>query len=115
MKLFIDDERDPMKYLGPERGHGVVWVKEWWEAKNILKGNQTELTEIHFDHYLGGRHTAGELFEHVAYRLTSGSSYQKLKDIYLHSSDLAIVERYIERWSEKLAAVGVTLHNNSRG
>lgn len=115
MKVFIDDLRDPIRFLGRERGEGMTWVKEWWEAKNLLIGASEDITEIHFDHYLGGKRTAGQLFEMVAYRITSRRKWLNLKDIYLHSSDMAIVEGYIDNWAERLAAVGVTLHNNSRG
>lgn len=115
MKLYIDDIRDPVRYLGQERGKEMTWVKEWWEAKRILFGNHTDLTEIHFDHYLGGQRTAGQLFEKVAYKVSGGRGFPMLTDIYLHSSDLSIVTNYIDKWAEKLAAVGVTLHNNSRG
>lgn len=115
MKVFIDDLRDPVRFLGKERGEGMTWVKEWWEAKNLLVGASEDITEIHFDHYLGGKRTAGQLFEMVAYRITRRRKWLNLKDIYLHSSDTSIVENYIDNWSERLAEVGVTLHNNSRG
>lgn len=115
MKLYIDDLRDPVKYLGAVRAEGMVWVKDWWGAKQILHGNHTEITEIHFDHYLGGKHTAGVLFQKVAHKRINGRGYPKLTDIYLHSSDLSIVEGFIDDYADRLAAVGVTLHNNSRG
>ena len=115
MKLYIDDMRDPKKELGEERAEGMVWIKEYWAAQTFLLQNEAELTEIHFDHYLDGTHTAGELVMMVTYRRTHNVGFKKLTDIYLHSSDESIVEDLIECVGERLAAVGVTVHNNSRG
>ncbi len=115
MKLYIDDLRDPKEELGEGRAVGMVWIKEYWEAQRFLLENEAELTEIHFDHYLAGTHTGGELVMMVAYRRLMKVAFKKLTDIYLHSSDESIVEDIIEEVGERLAAVGVTVHNNSRG
>jgi hypothetical protein len=108
--LYIDDLRDPVRYLGAERGGQMTWVKDWWEAKGVLRDHATTLEEIHFDHYLGDNHTGGQLFEMIMYRL---DRFPALKRCYLHSSDQVIVNRLIDRHDIKAKAHSVELIANS--
>lgn len=110
--LYIDDLRDPVRYLGEERGSQMTWAKTWREANRILKRHEASLEEIHFDHYLDTpNHTGGELFQMTMYRL--GRKYPNLKRCYLHSSDSCIVDELIEDWREKATEHGVELIANS--
>lgn len=109
--LYIDDLRDPVRYLGEARAKNMVWVKEWWEAKRLLRDHRATLEEIHFDHYLSGDHTGGELFGMVMHGLADG--YTALKRCYLHSSDSVIVDRLIARYIDVAIAHGVELIANS--
>lgn len=114
IKLYIDDIRDPTKYLTAEQAEGIVWVKTWWDARNFLRDNEAELEVIHFDHYMDEpQHTGGDLFQMMAYRLSSGEEYRRVKQIYLHSSDSTIVEKLME-WKDRLAEHGVELISNSQ-
>ena len=110
--LYIDDLRDPVRYLGEGRGSKMTWAKTWREANRLLKEHEASLEEIHFDHYLDTRdHTGGDLFQTVMYRL--GRKYPSLKRCYLHSSDSCIVDELIEGWREKATEHGVELIANS--
>jgi len=110
--LYIDDLRDPVRYLGEDRGSKMTWTKTWREANRLLKQHEASLEEIHFDHYLEGPdHTGGELFLMVMYRL--GRKYPNLKRCYLHSSDSSIVDELIEDCREKATEYGVELIANS--
>lgn len=113
--LYIDDLRDPVRYLGEDRGSKMTWAKTWREANRILKLHEASLEEIHFDHYLDTRdHTGGDLFQMVMFRLGRlGGKYANLKRCYLHSSDSCIVDELIEAWREKAAEHGVELIANS--
>lgn len=108
MKVFIDDKRSPESVLGEEDGKGFIWIKEAWEAKKFLMdvNNEKQITEIHFDHYLGDdRLTGGILFADlvVADILYSGADvWKSLKKMSLHSSDRDIVEEYMEMFEEEL-------------
>lgn len=112
MKVYIDDIRDPVKHLTAEQSEGIIWLKEWWEAKNFLYANEAEIEVIHFDHFMGDpRHTGGDLFLMVAYRFERGKMFGKLKKIYLHSSDRSIVDKFMDK-KEMLAEQGVELIKN---
>ena len=108
--LYIDDIRDPEQYLSPELVKDIVWIKDWWEAKVFLRDHAATLEVIHFDHYMGGGKVAGDLFSKVAYRAKKGE-YPNLKQIYLHSSDVSVVDHLMEK-KESLAELGIELIKN---
>lgn len=116
MKVYIDDLRDPNKYLSTELADGIVWIKKWWDARNFLNDNHDKIEVIHFDHYMDERHhTGGDLLEMVYFHKVHGDGdYPALKTVYLHSSDETIVERLIERFKVKFAEHGVEMVNNSQ-
>lgn len=116
-KVYIDDIRDPARYLTPEQADGIVWIKEWWEAKRFLIENADTLEVIHFDHYMDEPTLTGkDLFFMVAGDCMWGDKevWKNLKQIYLHSSDSDMVEEMVETYSEELASAGVELINNSQ-
>lgn len=117
MIVYIDDIRNPAYFLP---GVEVVWLKEWWEARNFLVDHQAEITEIHFDNQMGDidNHTGIELFHMVAFERmwnanSEDSEWVNVTKIYLHSSDTDVVENAIDLYGEKLRAVGIELINNS--
>jgi hypothetical protein len=116
-KVYIDDIRDPARYLNAEQAEGIVWIKEWWEAKRFLIENAATLEVIHFDHYMDEPTLTGkDLFFMVAGDCMWGDKeeWKNLKQIYLHSSDSDMVEEMIEDYQEELAKAGVELINNSQ-
>lgn len=115
MNVYIDDLRDPAKYLSPELAKDIVWIKKWWDAKVFLHDNQDKIEVIHFDHYMDVRdHTGGDLLEMVYFYKTRGDEFPLLKTVYLHSSDKAVVKRLIERFKDKFIKYGVEMINNSQ-
>ncbi len=115
MNVYIDDLRDPAKYLSPELAKDIVWIKKWWDAKVFLHDNQDKIEVIHFDHYMDVRdHTGGDLLEMVYFYKTRVDEFPLLKTVYLHSSDKAVVERLIERFKDKFIKYGVEMINNSQ-
>lgn len=116
-KVYIDDIRDPARYLNAEQAEGIVWIKEWWEAKRFLIENAATLEVIHFDHYMDEPTLTGkDLFFMVAGDCMWGDKeeWKNLKQIYLHSSDSDMVEEMIKEYQEVLANAGVELTNNSQ-
>lgn len=118
MKVFIDDIRTPEQVLGEDNAKGFIWIKEAWEAKNFLMKNSEEITEIHFDHYLGDdRITGGWLFEYIVAPeviFDRRRGWSSLKLISLHSSDGDIVKGYLDEFMDDLQENGVTLVDNSQ-
>lgn len=114
MKIFVDDIRNPENHLSTEQCAGIVWLKEWWEAKNFIFQNALEIEVIHFDNFLGDRnHTGADLLRMVTYRLRH-NEFPKLKQIYLHSSDKDVVNSLYNSQIERCTAAGVELIKNSR-
>lgn len=116
-KVYIDDIRDPARYLNAEQAEGIVWIKEWWEAKRFLIENAATIEVIHFDNYMDEPTLTGkDLFFMVAGDCMWGGKEEwvNLKQIYLHSSDSDMVEEMVETYSEELASAGVELINNSQ-
>ena len=113
MNVYIDDLRDPAKYLSPELAKDIVWIKKWWDAKNFLFDNHDKIEVIHFDHYMDERHhTGGDLLEMVYFGKLYSDEFPLLKTVYLHSSDETTVERLIERFNVKFIKHGVEMINN---
>lgn len=114
MKLYIDDLRDPVRYLTPEQAEGIVWIKDWCAAKKAIHDNAEILTEIHFDHFMPpGNRTGSELFGKVLYNMKR-NKFPNLKKVYVHTSDteqLANLMLTKDAWAE----YGVELINNSTG
>lgn len=108
MKLWIDDVRNPERFLGKEKAEGVVWKKEAWSARNYLfKEVSEDIDTLYLDNFLGDRQITGEsMLETLVFRLRK---FPKLKKIYLHSSDDRVVDRCIEKYKEKLAEHGIEL------
>lgn len=117
MKVYIDDIRDPQKYLTPELADGIVWLKEWWEAKRFLIENAAEIEVIHFDHYMDEPTLTGtDLFMMVAGDCMWGDKehWPNVKTIYLHSSDEDTIEELLENYAEPMRKAGVEVINNSQ-
>lgn len=118
MKVFIDDERDPKEVLGENNVENIIWIKDAWEAKNFLLKNESEIEEIHFDHYLGDNIlTGGLLFSDLVAAdclYDKGRRWNKLKKVYLHSSNMDIVEDFLDIFEEDLKKIGIELINNSQ-
>jgi len=115
MKVFIDDIRNPVNHLTPEQSEGIVWLKEWWEAKRFLITNSKEIEVIHFDNYMDEPDLTGkDLFFMVAGDCMWGdkTSWTNLKQIYLHSSDEDLVDELMVECFEELKASGVELIKN---
>ena len=114
MKVYVDDIRNPENHLSTEQAEGIVWIKEWWEAKNFIFHNNEEIEVLHFDNFLGDRtHTGADLLMMVTYRLKR-NAFPKLKQIYLHSSDKDVVEKLYNAQIERCTDAGVELIKNSR-
>lgn len=117
MNVYIDDIRDPKNYLSPELSEGIVWIKEWWEAKKFLIEHAAEIEVIHFDHYMDEpMFTGADLFQMVVGDCIWGDKEEwvNLKQIYLHSSDEDIVEDLCSIYGAELKDAGVELINNSQ-
>lgn len=63
MIVYVDDIRDPRRFLKPEQCKDVWWVKHWFAAKNFLFEHEAEIEVLHLDHYLGNEE--GLLVEHI--------------------------------------------------
>lgn len=115
MKIYVDDIRNPENHLTAEQSSGIVWLKEWWEAKNFIFANSTEVEVLHFDNFLGDRNqrTGGDILSMVVYRLKRGI-FPVLKQIYLHSSDEDVVNKLYEQHIEMCNKYGIELIKNSR-
>lgn len=117
MKVYIDDIRDPQKYLTPEQAEGIVWIKEWWEAKDFLIEHAAEIEVIHFDNYMDEpMFTGTDLFMMVAGDCMWGDKEEwvNLKQIYLHTSDEDIILDLIYKYAADLHVAGVEVINNSQ-
>jgi len=118
IKLWIDDIRDPVRYLTSEQADGIVWIKEWWEAKRFLIDNAANIEVIHFDHCMDEPSLTGtDLFFMIAGECMRGDKNNKwpnLKQIYLHSSDSDHVEELMEDHQQDLLKSGIELINNSQ-
>lgn len=111
MKVYIDDVRDPKLFLTPELSDGIIWMKEWWEAKNFVLKNAGEIEVIHFDHFMPpARKTGSDIFHMVVSKARRGK-FPKLKQIYVHSSDLGVISGLMQN-EDKLADIGIELINN---
>ncbi|QOI71917.1 hypothetical protein pEaSNUABM50_00441 [Erwinia phage pEa_SNUABM_50] len=114
MKVYVDDIRNPQNHLSSEQAADVVWIKEWWDARNFIFYNNLEIEVIHLDNYLGDRtHTGADLLRMITYRFRRGE-FPKLKQIYLHSSDKDIVNKLYDTHIERCTEAGVELIKNSR-
>ena len=114
MKVYVDDIRNPENHLSTEQAEGIIWLKEWWEAKNFIFDNSEEVEVIHLDNFLGDRrHTGADILRMVAYRLKRGM-FPKLKQIYLHSSDEEVVNKLYDSHFERCTSDRVELIKNSR-
>lgn len=114
MKVYVDDIRNPVNHLSTEQAEGIVWIKEWWEAKNFIFDNCEEIETIHLDNFLGDRtRTGADILRMVVYRLKRGT-FPKLKLIYLHSSDQDVVNKLYDSHCERCKEAGVELIKNSR-
>lgn len=63
MVVYVDDIRDPRRFLESDQCKDVWWVKHWFAAKNFLFNHEAELEILHLDHYLGNEE--GLLVEHI--------------------------------------------------
>jgi hypothetical protein len=115
MKVYVDDIRNPANHLSAEQSDGIVWLKEWWEAKNFIFDNASEIEVVHLDNFLsgsGGR-TGGQILTMMTYRFKRGL-FPNLKQIYLHSSDTDVVDNLYEQNIKKCTDAGIELIKNSR-
>lgn len=111
MKVYIDDVRDPKKYLTPELSDGIVWLKEWYEAKNFVLKNAEHIEVLHFDHFMPpARKTGSDIFHLVRLKAKRGK-FPALKTIYVHSSDLGVITDLMQ-FKDSLAEIGIELINN---
>lgn len=114
MKVYVDDIRNPENHLTSEQSDGIIWIKEWWAAKNFIFDNSGEVEVIHLDNFLGDRkHTGADILSMVTHRLKRGT-FPNLKQIYLHSSDKDVVEKLYNSQIERCISAGVELIKNSR-
>lgn len=114
MKVYVDDIRNPEHHLTPEQAEGIVWKKEWWEAKNFIFDNASEIEVVHLDNFLGDRnHTGADILRMITHRLKR-DAFPKLKQIYLHSSDKEVIENLYNTQIERCTNAGVELIKNSR-
>lgn len=108
MKLWIDDIRNPERFLGKEKAEGVVWKNEAWSARIYLfKEVNEDIETLYLDNFLGDHQITGEsMLGTLAFRI---KKFPKLKQIYLHSSDDRVVARCIEKYKEKFAENDIEL------
>ncbi|SOK59246.1 hypothetical protein [Yersinia phage fHe-Yen9-03] len=114
MKVYIDDIRDPKKYLTPEQADGIVWIKEAWNARNFLVEHESVIEVLHLDNYLDDEFITGtDIFFMVAGETIWGdrSEWANLKTIYLHSSDTDVIEKLM-KYKDELQTAGVELIDN---
>lgn len=107
MEVWVDDLRDPKRFIG-EHAEKVLWLKEARPAINyLLKEVSDQVEVLYLDHFLGDRTFTGEsIVSKISYRL---DNFTKLKTIYLHSSDDAVVEKVLSRFKEKFENAGIEL------
>jgi len=115
MKVYVDDIRNPVNHLSTEQSEGIVWLKEWWKAKNFIFDNASEIEVVHLDNFLAGSgaRTGGQILTMMTYRFKR-DMFPNLKQIYLHSSDTDVVDSLYEQNVKKCNDAGVELIKNSR-
>ncbi|SOK59247.1 hypothetical protein [Yersinia phage fHe-Yen9-03] len=115
MKVYVDDIRNPANHLSTEQAEGIIWIKEWWEARNFILKNGLDIEVLHFDNFLGdpNRRTGGDILSSVMYRLKRGK-FPNLKQIYLHSSDKEVIDKLYDSFIEHCNEYGIELIKNSR-
>lgn len=107
-QLWIDDLRDPMRYLGPA-SKDVMWKCEAWDARGYLFSDEVAsvLEVLYLDNHLDDDDITGEdLLAMVAFRT---EMFPCLKTVYLHSSDNDAVARMLRNYSSMLEEVNIQL------
>lgn len=92
MKVWLDDERNPVEF-GYE---DYVWYKEGrkliWDFDDI----EDKVTHFHLDHYLVDSHITGlVVFEHIIFDLTCDDKFKNLRYIYIHTSCDDMAQKYM--------------------
>lgn len=107
MKYWIDDRRDPKDSLGKE-SEQVVWLKEIIPAIHEVEDNASEVEVLYLDHYMDSDHIFGS--ELIMIVLCMGKeTFPKLEKIYLHTSENTIIKRLVDKYSKRLADMGIQL------
>lgn len=92
MKIWLDDERNPLDY-----GYNdYTWYKEGRELIWAFDDIENQVTNFHLDHYLLDNHITGLIvFEHILYDLTVDEKFKNLRYIYVHTSCDDTAKKYI--------------------
>ena len=107
-QLWIDDLRDPMRYLGPA-SKDVMWKYEAWDARSYLFSDEVAsvLEVLYLDNHLDDDDITGEdLLAMVAFRT---EMFPCLKTVYLHSSDDEAVARMLRNYGSLLEKENIQL------
>lgn len=109
--LWIDDMRNPEKHLNKEDLVGLVWKNEAWDARKYLFTDAlNEIEILYLDNFLGDKSITGEkILSKVAFKVGREGYFEKLKKVYLHTSDDRILDKCLELYSERMNAAGVEL------
>ena len=109
--LWIDDLRDPKKFLDEKDLEGLVWKQEAWEARKYLFNEALNSIEtLYLDNFLGDKSITGEkILSKLAFKVGREGYFEKLKTVYLHTSDDIILNKCIEAYGERMRIAGVKL------
>lgn len=112
-KLWIDDLRDPQRFLKNQPLENVIWISKIRDALDVVLYNDDgiEFDEIFLDHYMDEDHLTGTtLLNDLFYALkTECIQRPYLKTIQLHSSENTIVKKALEKYQDGFKELGIEL------
>jgi hypothetical protein len=109
--LWIDDLRNPEKYLSSDELVGLVWKNEAWSARKYLFTEVlNEIEILYLDNFLGDKSITGEkILSKISFKVGREGYFENLKTVYLHTSEDSILEKCLDLYTEKLNAAGIEL------
>lgn len=114
MKVYVDDQRDPDKHLPHNEADGIVLLRCPRQALRCFNEHRHEITDIHLDYYLNDRSiNGGDVLRRIHLEVHgTRKPWPKLKNIYLHTSELSIIQRLMDEMESSFSQCGITLINN---
>ena len=108
MKIWIDDMRDPLHFVGED----WIWLKsakDVWDFYVLcnLKESTNNIVEIAFDNDLGPGYDGYYVFTRSESMIAAGG-FKGLKAIYVHTSNPAAAQKFMLA-KEHLASYGIEL------
>jgi len=88
MKLWVDDIRDPKKFIPDEKN--IIWAKTYKQAIKII--DSIDLQWISLDNDLGSKKTGYDVLIYLEEKTIKEENYI-LPFIYIHSSNVVAVKR----------------------